>query len=122
MMKITQLHALVNTVTQEVLGKEAVVKEDLSNIVDIGKVIVNTDNVDNYVKKLVNHIGKVVFKERVYAGSAPSVLMDSWEYGSILEKVSADLPVAQENASWKLENGVDYSPDIFYQPSVSAQF
>lgn len=122
MMKITQLHALVNTVTQEVLGKEAVVKEDLSNIVDIGKVIVNTDNVDNYVKKLVNHIGKVVFKDRVYAGSAPSVLMDSWEYGSILEKVSADLPVAQENSSWKLENGVDYSPDIFYQPSVSAQF
>lgn len=121
-MKIKQLHELVNTVTQEVLGTETVVQEDLGNIVDIGKEIINTDNVDNYVKKLVNHIGKVVFKNRIYAGSAPSVLMDSWEYGSILEKVSADLPVAQENESWKLENGVDYSPDIFYQPSVSAQF
>lgn len=121
-MKIKQLHELVNTVTQEVLGTETVVQEDLGNIVDIGKEIINSDNVDNYVKKLVNHIGKVVFKNRIYAGSAPSVLMDSWEYGSILEKVSADLPVAQENESWKLENGVDYSPDIFYQPSVSAQF
>ena len=122
MMKITQLHELVNTVTQEVLGTETVVQEDLGNIVDIGKEIINSDNLDNYVKKLVNHIGKVVFKNRVYSGSAPSVLMDSWEYGSILEKVSADLPEAQENESWKLENGVDYSPDIFYQPSVSAQF
>lgn len=122
MMKIKQLHELVNTVTQEVLGTETVVQEDLGNIVDIGKEIINSDNLDNYVKKLVNHIGKVVFKNRVYAGSAPSVLMDSWEYGSILEKVSADLPEAQENESWKLENGVDYSPDIFYQPSVSAQF
>lgn len=122
MMKIKQLHELVNTVTQEVLGTETVVQEDLGNIVDIGKEIINSDNVDNYVKKLVNHIGKVVFKNRIYAGSAPSVLMDSWEYGSILEKVSADLPEAQENESWKLENGVDYSPDIFYQPSVSAQF
>lgn len=121
-MKIKQLHELVNTVTREVLGNEAVVQEDLGNIVDIGKEIINSDNVDNYVKKLVNHIGKVVFKNRVYAGSAPSVLMDSWEYGSILEKVSADLPEAQENESWKLENGVDYSPDIFYQPSVSAKF
>ena len=121
-MKITQLHELVNTVTKEVLGSETVVHEDLSNIVDVGKEIVDTDNLDNYVKKLVNHIGKVVFKNRVYAGSAPSVLMDSWEFGSILEKVSADLPEAIVNESWKLQNGVDYSPDIFYQPSVSAKF
>lgn len=121
-MKVEQLHELVNLATQEVLGNEAVVNEDLSNIVDIGKEIINTDNVDNYVKKLVNHIGKVVFKNRLYAGGAPSVLMDSWEYGSILEKVSADLPQATENESWKLEDGVEYSPDIFYQPSVSAKF
>lgn len=121
-MKITQLHELVNTATTEILGESAVVNEDLTNIVDIGKEIINTDNLDNYVKKLVNHIGKVVFKDRLYQGGVPSVLMDSWEYGSILEKVSADLPTAQENASWNLQNGEDYSPDIFYQPSVSAKF
>lgn len=121
-MRIEQLHELVNLAVQEVLGTETVVQEDLSNVVDIGKEIINTDNVDNYVKKLVNHIGKVTFKNRLYAGGAPSVLMDSWEYGSILEKVSADLPQAQENDSYNLNNGEDYSPDIFYQPSVSAQF
>ena len=121
-MKITQLHELVNTATQEVLGESAVVNEDLSNIVDVGKDIINTDNLDNYVRKLVNHIGKVVFKNRLYAGGAPSVLMDAWEYGSILEKVSADLPTAEENSSYNLNNGQDYSPDIFYQPSVSAKF
>lgn len=121
-MKITQLHELVNTATTEILGESAVVNEDLTNIVDIGKEIINTDNLDNYVKKLVNHIGKVVFKDRLYQGGVPSVLMDSWEYGSILEKVSSDLPTAQENASWNLQNGEDYSPDIFYQPSVSAKF
>ena len=121
-MKITQLHELVNTATTEVLGESAVINEDLTNLVDIGKEIINTDNLDNYVKKLVNHIGKVVFKDRLYQGGVPSVLMDSWEYGSILEKVSADLPTAQENDSWNLQNGEDYSPDIFYQPSVSAKF
>lgn len=121
-MKITQLHELVNTATTEILGESVVVNEDLTNLVDIGKEIINTDNLDNYVKKLVNHIGKVVFKDRLYQGGVPSVLMDSWEYGSILEKVSADLPTAQENDSWNLQNGTDYSPDIFYQPSVSAKF
>ena len=121
-MKITQLHELVNTTTLEVLGETAVVQDDLSNIVDIGKEIINTDNVDAYVKKLVNHIGKVIFVNRLYAGGVPSVLMDSWEYGSILEKVTADMPTATENKSWDLNDGEDYSPNVFYKPSVSAKF
>ena len=121
-MKVTQLHELVNIATKETLGTETVVNEDLSNVVDIGKEIINTDNVDNYVKKLVNHIGKVVFVNRAYKGGVPSVFMDSWEYGSILEKISADLPQATENETWELENGKDYSPDVFYKPSVSAKF
>lgn len=121
-MKVTQLHTLVNTVTQEILGETGVVAEDLSNVVDIGKTIIDSDNVDNYVKKLVNHIGKVVFVNRLYTGGVPSVLMDSWEYGSILEKISADLPEATINETWALEDKKDYSPDVFYKPSVSAKF
>ena len=121
-MKVTQLHALVNAVTHEILGETGVVAEDLSNVVDIGKTIINSDNVDNYVKKLVNHIGKVVFVNRLYTGGVPSVLMDSWEYGSILEKISADLPEATINETWALEDKKDYSPDVFYKPSVSAKF
>lgn len=121
-MKVTQLHELVNVTMQEVLGAEAVVNEDLTNVVDLGNEIIDTDNLDHYVKKLVNHIGKVVFVNRVYNGSAPSVLMDSWEFGSILEKISADMPEAQENDTWNLVDGQSYDDDIFYQPKVSAKF
>ena len=121
-MKINQLHTLMNGVTQEVLGSKAVVNEDLSNVVAIGKTIIDSDNIDNYVKKLVNHIGKVIFVNRLYAGGVPSVLMDSWEYGSILEKITAELPDASENKSWDLNNGENYSPDVFYQPKVEAKF
>lgn len=121
-MKVNQLHTLVNAVTQEVLGESAVVNEDLSNVVSIGKTIIDTDNIDNYVKKLVNHIGKVIFVNRLYAGGVPSVLMDSWEYGSILEKISAELPDATENQSWALTDGTDYSPNTFHQPKVEAKF
>lgn len=121
-MKVAQVYALVNQATEEMLGESVVLAEDLSNIVDIGKAVISTDNVDNYVKKLVNHIGKVVFVNRVYSGGVPSVLMDSWEFGSILEKVSADLPEASENDTWSLVDGQDYSPNKFYQPTVSAKF
>ena len=121
-MQVKQLHTLINSVSQEILGATAVVPEDLANVVDLGKTIFDATSVDNYVKKLVDHIGKVVFVNRLYAGGVPSVLMDSWEYGSVLQKVSSDMPVATANESWALTDGTDYSPDVFYKPSVSAKF
>lgn len=121
-MKVQQIHTLMNKSIGEVLGKQEVVKEDLSNIVDVGKEVIESDNVDNYVKKLVNHIGKVIFDDRVYKGNVPSVLMDSWEFGSVLEKISADIPEAHENSSWDLVDGKQYNQDVFYQPKVSAKF
>ena len=121
-MKVNQIYELMNNVTSEILGKTDLVAEDLSNIVDVGTEIFTNSDIDNYVKSLVNHIGKVIFVNRPYSGGTPSVLMDSWEYGSVLEKISADIPDATENDSWKLENGKEYSPNVFYQPKVTAKF
>ena len=121
-MKVTQIHEILNTVTGEVLGKEDIVKEDLSNIVDIGKEIIDSDKVDNYVNKLVHHIGKVEFTNQKYSGNAKSVLMDSWEYGSILQRIDAELPTAYENETWNLVDGKSYDPNVFYQPKVTSQF
>lgn len=121
-MEMNQVATFTNTVVQEVLGGTAVVQEDLTNIVDIGNEIFNADAFDTYVKTLINHIGKVVFVNRPYSGSAPSVLMDGWEYGSILEKISSEMPVATENPSWELTDGKSYDPNIFKQPKASAKF
>lgn len=121
-MKIEQIASLVNATTKEVLGETAIQTQDLSNVVDIGKQIVDANEVDNYVKSLVDHIGKVIFVNRKYNGNVPSVLKDAWEYGSILEKIDADIPEAKENDSWKLTNGTDYSPNVFYKPTVTVKF
>ena len=122
-MKVTQVYELLNTITSELLGDSIIVNEDLSNVVDVGKAFENLENgYDNYVRKLHDHIGKMVFVDRVYSGRAPSVLMDGWEFGSILEKVRADLPDAEENETWNLEDRAVYEQDTFYKPSVSAKF
>lgn len=121
-MTVNQIYDIINGVTQEILGESAVVSEDLSNIVDIGTEIFNASAVDNYVRSLVNHIGRVIFVNRPYSGSVPSVLMDAWEFGSVLEKITAELPDASENESWELTDGASYDPNIFYKPKVSAKF
>ena len=121
-MKVEQIYSLVNDITSEVTGKNDLVKEDLSNVIDIGKELFSATDVDNYVKSLVNRIGKTIFVNRPYSGKIPSVVMDSWEFGSVLQKISADLPEATENESWELENGASYDPNIFYKPTVTAKF
>ena len=121
-MTMNQIYDIVNNITSETLGGSVVVQEDLSNIVDIGREFENASSLDNFVRKLIDHIGKVVFVNRPYTGRAPSVLMDGWEFGSILEKIRGDLPEAVENESWMLQDGASYDPNIFTQPKVDVKF
>ena len=121
-MEVKQIYTLINSVSSEVLGKTDIVKDDLTGVVDLGNEVFNQGAVDNYVKSLVNHIGKVIFVNRPYAGKIPSVLMDAWEFGSVLEKISAEIPAATENDTWNLTDGHEYKQDIFHKPVVSAKF
>lgn len=121
-MEVKQIYTIINSVSSEVLGKTDIVQEDLTGIVDLGKEVFNISAVDNYVKSLVNHIGKVIFVNRPYAGKVPSVLMDAWEFGSVLEKISADVPAAEENDTWDLEDNHSYDQDVFHKPTVTAKF
>lgn len=121
-MEVKQIYTLMNSVSNEVLGTTDIVKEDLSGIVDMGTAVFNQNAMDNYVKSLVNHIGKVIFVNRPYSGKVPSVLMDAWEFGSVLEKISAELPDAEENESWDLTDGTEYKQDVFHKPTVTAKF
>lgn len=121
-MKVTQVKDLVNSAIQQTTGTSILLKEDLSNVVDVGSEIFGAESVDNFVKKLVDRVGYTVFNSRVYQGSIPSVLMNSWEFGSVMEKVETEIPKATENDSWNLKDGQEYNQDTFYQPKVSAKF
>ena len=121
-MEIKQVYEIVNDSIQETLGNESLLTEDLANIVDVGTSIFNASAFDAFVRSLVNHIGRVIFVNRPYRGSAPSVLMDAWEYGSVVEKISSELPTAVENESWELTDGASYDPNVFHQPKAEAKF
>ena len=109
-MKVTQIASILNNVTQEVVGQTDIFAEDLSNIVDGGKTVLEffdsqgnqNENYDNYMKNLIDQIGKVIFVDRTYTSQAPNILHDSWEYGSIMMKVRAELMDAQDNTTWDL--------------------
>lgn len=121
-MKVEQIYNILNTITQEQLGDSIIVQEDLSNIVDLGQQFTDAVGLDNFVRSLVDHIGRVIFVDRVYGGRVSSVLVSGVEYGSIIEKISVTLPEAQENEMWDLQDGESYDPYVFKKPNVLAKF
>lgn len=122
-MKVEQVYNLLSTITEEILGESVVVAEDLSNVVDVGRAFENmTNGYDNYVRRLHDHIGRMVFVNRIKPSRVPAVLRDKWEYGSILEKIRIEMPDAEENESWTLEDRASYDPNIYYAPKIHAKF
>lgn len=138
-MRITQLKDILNGavgttgIIDQVTGEAPVAKEDLSNIVDIGKTVLDytgesNENFDRFMKNLIDQVGKVVIVNRTYTSQAPNILKDSWEYGSIMQKVRVNVPDVRDNASWDLFNypksgGAAY-PDPFElsKPDAYAKF
>lgn len=121
-MKVNQIYEIVNQITKEQLGENPVLNEDLSNIVDIGEAFENAHGLDNFVRSLVDKVGRVVFVDRVLTSRVPSVIRDGWEFGSILQKIRMELPEASENEAWALTDGTVYEQDLFTAPKVHAKF
>lgn len=121
-MEVSQVYEFVNNAAQESIGSSVLLNEDLTNVVDVGEAVFNASAFDKFVKSLVNHIGRVIFVNRPYRGSAPSVLMDSWEYGSVVEKICSEMPEAVETEDWELVDGASYDPNVFHQPTAEAKF
>ena len=122
-MQVIQIHSLLNDVISEISGEEAtLLKEDLSNIVDVGKAVFNATSFDNFTKKLVDRIGRVIFVDRKYNGVAPSVIYDGFEFGAVLEKIGSEIPEYTENETWDLTDGQSYDPNVFTGSQVYAKF
>jgi len=121
-MEVSQVYQFANNAVKQALGDSVILQEDLSNIVDVGTAVFDSDAKDAFCGALINQIGRMIFVNRKYRGGAPSVLMDGWEWGSVMAKVSGDLPEAVENDTWALENGTSYDPNVFYGSVVSQKF
>ena len=135
-MTVQQIYEILNDIMCEVTGQLVpqyddqgdpinpvpIIQEDLSNIVDIGTTIFNNNWRDNYVKAMINRIGREVFVDRTYEGYAPSVLRDSWEYGSIMSKTRCKVFDAKANPSWSLQKGQTVNQFEFNPPDVTQKF
>lgn len=106
----------------ETTSAEFIVKEDLSNIVDIGTRIYDAGWVDNFVKAMIDRIGRMVFVNRQTRGFAPNLQRDGWEFGSVMSKSRTKRFEAKPNPSWQLQKGQTVNQYQFEPPTVKTKY
>lgn len=122
MATVSQIATTLNLINTEVAQGAALVNEDLSNLVDVGTTVFSSNWKDNYVKSLIDRIGYTRFVERPYEGYAPSIIRDSWEYGSIMAKARTKNFEAKPNPSWNLTAGTTVNQFEYNPPEVAETF
>lgn len=112
-MKINQVATMLNDINKEFTGEVAIpeLAEDLSNIVDVGQELTAAAGQDltkffeQYGRKIIDKVGRTVIVDRTYRSTAPNIERDSWEYGSILEKIRVSVNELEDDTTWSLQRG-----------------
>lgn len=122
-MKVKQISTMLNSVFGEVLGESNLISEDLSNVVSAGRIITSSStfdqNFENYAGKIIDKVGRTVFWDRVYKAQDLGIWRDSWEYGSVLEKIRCEVGEYDNNCEWDLTADSDNDGDLDYNENIS---
>ena len=123
-MKVNQIYSLLNDINGQMWGKDAVTVHDLSGIISMGDSIVGSpNNTDAFLGKLVDRIGKTVIRTLNLELDFPTLFMDSFEFGAILQKITVNPFDAIQSSEWTVgDNG--FTPTLLdiHKPTVNVVY
>lgn len=95
---------------------------DSYKLADVGREVTASGTVDVYSKKLVGLLGQMVIDEKKYEGAIKSIFVDSFDWGSFVERVYYTPQDLIEDDIWNLIDGKVYENDHkFFAPHVEAK-
>lgn len=102
-MKVNQIYSLLNDINSQMFGEDAIQVKDLSGIISMGQSIVGDGTqTDLFLGKLVDRIGKTVIRTLDLELEFPTLYMDSFEFGAILQKITVQPFDAIQASEYKI--------------------
>lgn len=102
-MKINQIYSLLNDINQQMWGEDALAVNDLSGIVSMGnKILSSATDTDKFFGALVDRIGKTVVRNLNLELEFPAMLMNEFEFGAAIQKITVDPFGAIANSEWNV--------------------
>lgn len=123
-MKVNQIYALINAINKDMWGTTATTVKDLSGLISLGKTLeIDETSTDSFLNKLVDRIGKTVIRTLDLELDFPNLFMDSFQFGSILQKITVNPMDSIANSDWQIgENGFKPTFADIHKPSVTVKY
>ena len=99
-----------------------IVKEDLSNVVDVGTAIYNSNWVDSFVKSMILQIGRWIFVNRAHRRWTPDITREGSEFGHVLAKTRTKRFLAKPNPTMHMNAGDTPNQFQFNPPTVKNKY
>ena len=102
-MKVNQIYSLLNDINSQMFGEDAIDVNDLSGIISMGQSIVGDGTqTDKFLGKLVDRIGKTVIRTLDLELEFPTLFMESFEFGAVLQKITVSPFDAIQSSEWQI--------------------
>ncbi len=100
------IYELVNSVSRQAYGKDAIAVTDTNTLVTLGDyVLASSASVEKFTNTLILRIGKTIFSFRAYKNKLADMVLNDFEYGAIMQKIKVDMPAAIDDPTWGLTKG-----------------
>ena len=105
-MEVKQVYDFINSIARQAYGEDAIQATDLTGLIAMGDFVLSSETTkDPYLNTFVDRIGKTVVGVRAYRRKNKSVMMNTFEYGSVMQKISIEPFTAKKGEHWDLADG-----------------
>lgn len=122
-MAVKQIYDIVNSVNSQTMGVTDLTVVDEQGLISLGQTILTTNGLaDTWLNSLAQRIGKTIISFREYKSKYSDMVLDSMQWGNIVQKIKVSMPEATEDESYSLVNGKSVDMYKVANPKVTQSF
>lgn len=122
-MAVKQIYDIVNSVNKQTMGLTALTVVDEQGLISLGQTVLTTNGLaDTWLNSLAQRIGRTIISFREYKSKYSDMVLDSLQWGNIVQKIKVSMPEATEDESYTLVDGESVDMYKVANPKVTQSF
>lgn len=122
-MAVKQIYDIVNSVNKQTMGLTDLTVVDEQGLISLGQTVLTTNGLaDTWLNSLAQRIGRTIISFREYKSKYSDMVLDSMQWGNIVQKIKVSMPEATEDKSYSLVDGESVDMYKVANPKVTQSF
>lgn len=122
-MAVKQIYDIVNSVNKQTMGVTDLTVVDEQGLISLGDTVLSTNGLaDTWLNSLAQRIGRTIISFREYKSKYSDMVLDSLQWGNIVQKIKVSMPEATKDESYDLVDGESVDMYKVANPKVKQSF